>query len=311
VLTGRENIVINAAVLGMSKAEIGRRFDQIVEFSGLEQFIDMPVQSYSSGMAVRLGFAVAAHLEPDSLLVDEVLAVGDLAFRMKCQARIQELKQDGVAIVLVSHNLHTISHVCTRAITLEHGRVIYDGETEAAIEAYRSSLMTSEAGAGAHSGSGTIRIVAVETLNGAGAQQHDFNMGDALRLRVHYQADEPVDHPVFNLTIQVAGGHQVTGIRTDSDGLQLGTLYGAGYLDIVIDNFNLLPNVYSIDAVIFQRDGFTFYDRINRVAHVKVRGRADIIGTTYLPHTWHNLPHSEIVDPNLLISANGQLHNTP
>ncbi len=121
LLTGRENVYVNASILGVRKREIDRLFDRIVEFAGVADAIDMPVQSYSSGMVVRLGFAIAAHLEPDILLVDEVLSVGDLAFRTKCQVRIQEMKQKGVAIVLVSHNLHTISHVCTRALTLTRG----------------------------------------------------------------------------------------------------------------------------------------------------------------------------------------------
>src|SRR5690606_16111974 len=125
ILTGRENIYVYASVLGLSKAETDRRFDEIVEFSGIGEFIDMPVQSYSSGMTVRLGFSVAAHLDPDILLVDEVLAVGDMAFKTKGQVRIQELRENGVAIILVSHNLHTISHVCNRAIVFEKGQVIF------------------------------------------------------------------------------------------------------------------------------------------------------------------------------------------
>ncbi len=139
VLTGRENIFINASILGISQSEIKRRYDEIVEFSGIKEFIDMPVQSYSSGMTVRLGFSIAAHLEPDILLVDEVLAVGDLAFRTKCQVRIQELKEKGVGIILVSHNLHTVSHICSRAITLERGQIIYDGDTGRAIDVYRAT----------------------------------------------------------------------------------------------------------------------------------------------------------------------------
>ena len=124
ILTGRENIYVYASVLGLSKAETDRRFDEIVEFSGIGEFIDMPVQSYSSGMTVRLGFSVAAHLDPDILLVDEVLAVGDMAFKKKGPVRLQELRVNGVAIILVSHNLHTISHVCNRAIVFEKGQVI-------------------------------------------------------------------------------------------------------------------------------------------------------------------------------------------
>ena len=141
VLSGRENIYVNASVLGFSKKEIDQLFDKIVGFSELGEFIEMPVQSYSSGMAVRLGFSVAAHLEPDILLVDEVLAVGDLAFKTKCQVRIQELMNSGVAIILVSHNLHTISHVCNRAITFDKGMVLFEGDTELAIDAYRASLI--------------------------------------------------------------------------------------------------------------------------------------------------------------------------
>lgn len=288
VLTGRENIYVNASVLGLTKVEIDRRFDEIVAFSGIEEFIDMPVQSYSSGMMVRLGFSVAANLEPDILLVDEVLSVGDLAFRTKCQLRIQELKRNGVAIIFVSHNLHTVSHLCTRAITFERGKVIYDGDTEQAIDAYRSSLIKNNelAADQLRAGTGEISIKSMEVLNEVGEVQKEFGVGEYVKLRLHYIAHKPVINPTFNVTMHVLNSHQVTGMRTDVDGVLSGTLDGEGGIYLVIPNLNLLPNIYTMDAVLFHQDGYTFYDRVNNIAHIKVKGGLDVNGTAYLPHTW-------------------------
>jgi lipopolysaccharide transport system ATP-binding protein len=297
ILTGRENVYVNASILGISKAEIDRRFDEIVDFSGIEEFIDMPVQSYSSGMTVRLGFAIAANLDPDILLVDEVLAVGDLAFKTKCQLRIQEMKQNGVAIVFVSHNLHAISHVCNRAITMEKGRVIYDGGTEEAIDVYRASLIKSNAKLETllRAGTGEIKVTSVEVLNANNMLQDEYDTGDPVKLRIHYKADKPVHNPVFNLTINVLNDQQVTGIRTDLDDFHSGLLVGEGYIDVLIPNLFLLPNIYTIDAVIFHEDGFTFYDRVNNIYQLRVRGGLHVNGTTYIPHTWKINTTSNVV----------------
>lgn len=288
VLTGRENIQVNAAVLGISGKELARRFDEIVEFSGIEEFIDMPVQSYSSGMVVRLGFSVAAHLEPDVLLVDEVLAVGDLAFKTKCQLRIQELKDRGVAIIFVSHNLHAVSHVCTRAVTLERGQVIFDGDTEDAIDAYRASLTKMNKGLEneIRAGTGEVRIRRVQVLDASDTVRNEFEIAEFAKIRIHYSAEEPVTNPVFNVAMHVLNSHQVTGIRTDVDDVQIGTLHGAGHIDITIPNLNLLPNMYTVDAVVFHQNGFTFYDRVNLAAELKVRGGLLVNGTAFLPHSW-------------------------
>ena len=156
-------------MLGIPREDIRKRMDHIVEFANLRDFIDMPVKHYSSGMYVRLGFAVAIEMDPDILLVDEVLSVGDLAFRTKCQVRINEMKERGVAIILVSHNLHTISHVCTRGVAIDRGRVLFDGDTETAIDVYRESLIARNgkaAAEGLRGGTGEIRIARVEVLAG-------------------------------------------------------------------------------------------------------------------------------------------------
>jgi lipopolysaccharide transport system ATP-binding protein len=289
LLTGRENIYVNASILGVSKQEIDRFFEAIVSFAGIEESIDMPVQSYSSGMTVRLGFSIAAHLDPDILLVDEVLSVGDLAFRAKCQVRIQELKQRGVAIVLVSHNLHTISHVCTRAITFDRGHVIFDGDTEAAIDAYRGSLIRKnvEIEHSVRAGTGEIRAVRVGVLNARGQDQVQFEVGESVTLRTHFVARARVQAPVFNVMLHVLHGEAVTGIRTDVDGVTVTSLEGEGYVDLRIPNLNLLPNVYTVDVAIFHRDGYTFYDKLNNVASIKIGGGRLVNGTTFLPHSWH------------------------
>lgn len=288
VLTGRENIYVNAALMGFSKKEINKRFDEIVAFSGLNEFLDMPVQSYSSGMVVRLGFSVAAFLEPDVLLVDEVLSVGDLAFRTKCQLRIQELRNAGVAIIIVSHNLHTISHLCPRSITLEKGKIIYDGDTETAIDLYRTSLLKTYKNFDdpVRGGTGEIRVQKVEILNNLGEHQEFFDVGEKVTIRLHYHADKVVTNPIFNIAIHVLNSHQVTGIRTDVDGVKTGNLEGDGYIDIEIPNFYLLPNAYTIDAIIFHSDGYTFYDRLNNANNLIIKGGNEINGIAYLVHSW-------------------------
>src|SRR5205823_13116269 len=135
-LTGRENIYLQGAIMGMRRAEIAARFDDIVEFAGVEPFIDTPVKRYSSGMNARLGFAIAAHLNPDVLLIDEVLAVGDLAFQEKCQARMKQFRNEGAAIVFVSHNLAAVAQLCSKVLLLESGRVARLGPPAEAIAQY-------------------------------------------------------------------------------------------------------------------------------------------------------------------------------
>ena len=297
VLTGRENLYVNASILGFSNQEIERRFDEIVAFSGIEEFIDMPVRSYSSGMIVRLGFSVAANLEPDILLVDEVLSVGDLAFRAKSQLRIQELKNAGVAIIVVSHNLHTISHVCTRAITLEKGNIIYDGNTDDAIDAYRTSIMKTnrDLEKELRAGTGEVQIKKIDLLNIAGAVKSEFETTDGITARLYYETYKPVHNPVINLTIHVLNGQQVTGIRTDVDGVNTGSLNGSGYLDVYFPQINLLPGIYTVDGALFHSDGFTYYDRVTKINHFKINGGLDINGSVFIPHEWviNNTAHQE------------------
>ncbi len=300
ILTGRENIYVNAAVLGIAKSSIDKKFDEILDFSGIEEFIDTPVQSYSSGMKVRLGFAIAINMNPDILLVDEVLAVGDMDFRSKCRQRIQELVQKDVAIILVTHNMQTVSTLCPRAIVLEKGKMIFDGDVSPAIDVLRTSMTSGKETKAVNIGTGEIKISRFEVLNSLNMVQDEFNVGDNVKFRIHYKVSKPVENPAFQVGITGLGDSQVTGIRGDVDGLQLGVLAEDGYVDIDIKNFNLLPNIYSMNAGITHSDGFVFYDKRERIGELKIVGGHQVNGTIYLPHKWDCVKLSD--NPSQIIS---------
>ncbi len=189
-LTGRENVYLNGAILGMNRAEIAAKFDQIVDFSGIEQFIDTPVKRYSSGMRVRLAFAVAAHLDPEILIIDEVLAVGDAGFQEKCLNKMEESARAGRTILFVSHNLTAVQTLCNRGIVLTHGRLGFDGVQTDAIAHYHQtaeSKTASVAGRGDRSGTGHVCVTRVEVLNQTGEPVNTVASGDAISIRLHYQ----------------------------------------------------------------------------------------------------------------------------
>ena len=182
-LSGRENIYLNAAILGMRKAEIKRKFDAIVEFSGVEQFVDTPVKHYSSGMYVRLAFAVAAHLEPEILIVDEVLAVGDIAFQNKCLGKMEEIAHEGRTVLFVSHNMGAISNLCTSVMWLEQGKLVAHGEVQSTISAYlKSSSVTSDTDSKhwRRHGTGEAQITEVNLLDCDGNKCAIFRMGETI-----------------------------------------------------------------------------------------------------------------------------------
>ena len=198
-LTGRENIFLSGAILGMRKSEIARQFDAIVDFAEVEQFIDTPTKRYSSGMYTRLAFAVAAHLEPEILLVDEVLAVGDAAFQKKCLGKMEEVSGEGRTVFFVSHNTQAVRQLCTRGILLEHGRVVADGPTDSTLAVYNQRLreMRVDAETGVNNpenrrGSGAVRFTAVSVEDLEGNERYTFPMGDTIRMRLSYVVHAPM-----------------------------------------------------------------------------------------------------------------------
>jgi ABC-2 type transport system ATP-binding protein/lipopolysaccharide transport system ATP-binding protein len=208
-LTGRENVYLNGAILGMSRRDITRRFDQIVDFSGVERFLDTPVKRYSSGMYLRLAFAVAAHLEPDVLVVDEILAVGDAEFQRKCLGRMQEAEQEGRTLIFVSHDLGSLTRICARSLWLDRGRVLDSGPTPEIVRSYLSSSPAGADEGGAHIQSGPI------TVRGVRVRPAEENTGPALmrgdRLRIEVDFDVTEETPGLDMAIVVtsAGGARV------------------------------------------------------------------------------------------------------
>ena len=254
-LTGRENIFLNAAVVGLSEAETKAKFESIVAFSELGDFIDMPVKHYSSGMYMRLGFSVAIHIRPDILIVDEILAVGDQAFQAKCIDAIIDLKRRGTTIIIVSHNINMIRTLCSHLVWLEKGKVVAAGPTDEIAPQY---IEFSYAREGRQlkivdferRGDQTIELTAVRLLDSTGNAQQVFQTGDALTIEMAYFAHRPVPNPEFGLAIHRQDGVHVNGPNTQLAGLDVGTITGAGVIRYEIKSLALLPARYLITAAI-------------------------------------------------------------
>ena len=212
-LTGRENIYLNGAILGMKRAEIAKKYDEIVEFSGVERFLETPVKRYSSGMFVRLGFAVAAHLDPDVLLVDEVLAVGDTEFQRKCLGKMRDAASEGRAVIFVSHNLAAVQRLCSRALLIEGGRIEIDGSPEQVVESYMAITRPGSGGGVANIpnnvdrvGSGEARVRRVVLHDAAGNPVDTVGFGQPLRVTATYEVLEPLADVCFEVAIFSADG---------------------------------------------------------------------------------------------------------
>jgi ABC-2 type transport system ATP-binding protein len=213
-LSGRDNVYLNGAILGLSKKQLDDRFDDIVDFSGISQFIDSPVKNYSSGMYVRLGFSVAINVDPDVLLIDEVLAVGDAEFQQRCTDKIVDLKAQGRTIVVVSHSMESVRNLCDQVALLEHGRLVTVGRAVDVIDEYLVDVFHDEefdATDGARWGSGEIRIDRAELLGSDDRRVNLVQTGDELVVRMHYPAHESVRQPVFGIGIHAADGAYVAG----------------------------------------------------------------------------------------------------
>lgn len=287
LLTGRENLFINGAILGMTKKELVKRFDDIVDFADIGAFIDTPVKNYSSGMFVRLGFAIAVHCRPDVLLVDEVLAVGDLAFQARCREKIRQVRRDGVTIFLVSHNMHTISHLCDRTIFLNYGEQVYTGDTSRAIDIYRQHQQDQGQKQLADFSRKGMRITGLEILDRNNRKKGDFHTGDYVKFRIHLYSKPRLKDPIISVSIYNESGDVVTAIRNDADNISAGEFQGKGYIDLEINKLNLLPDVFTLNVTLLDADGFTFYDRIEGAAKIRIPGGKKVHGVLYLPHQWH------------------------
>jgi lipopolysaccharide transport system ATP-binding protein len=264
-LTGRENVYLNGTIMGMRKREIDSKFDQIVEFSGVKEFIDTPVKKYSSGMYSRLGFSVAAHMDPDILLVDEILSVGDAAFQAKCANKIRELLTSGATIVLISHQLNMIQSLCKRVILLQNGKMLIDGHIDDVLPLYQNIIyksnenelkqkMTQINDQVRVDNSPLVDIVQVTFSDPAKVNKENFKVGEPVTINVEYQAREKIEEPLFTLEIIRSDGVLCCFSRTDECGLKVGSLQGKGQVTINMDKPTLAPGIYMIKLSIWDRD---------------------------------------------------------
>ena len=267
-LSGRENVYLNGAILGLSQKELRRRFDEIVDFAGVESFIDEPVKNYSSGMYVRLGFSVAINVDPDVLLVDEVLAVGDEAFQRKCNEKFSELRNEGKTIVLVSHGLGTVQTLCNRVAWFSHGNLMAVGRPKEVIDAYTDTVDVNREvegdGGRPRWGSGEGRIASLELLDRFGRSVRRVHSGDPATLRIHYEMDQPIERPVFGLSIHTLDGYEVSSPKNRDFGCVPEKLEGAGVVDLDFDALRLLHGTYDIERVAHRSQVASYLRRTQR-----------------------------------------------
>jgi lipopolysaccharide transport system ATP-binding protein len=286
-LTGRENVYLQGSIMGMRQAEIARKFDQIVEFSGISEFIDTQVKRYSSGMNARLGFSIAAHLDPDVLLVDEVLAVGDTGFQERCLTRMRALLARGIPVVFISHNLPAIVELCTRGIVIDRGSLVFDGAPAEAAAMYRQLVAASPSNAGPGGYSGPIRIAAVEIASDGHSAPGLVPSGGTLRVRICYEAAEPT-RAHFAVDIHTGEGLLCSGINTRMDLCDFGVLHGRGVVELAIPRLPLLPGCYVTSVGILNHATFEPLDLRLRAFPLTVSSPRPDFGLVYVERGWEH-----------------------
>lgn len=266
-LSGRDNVFLNGSLMGFSRRDMQARMDEIVDFAEIGDFIDMEVKHYSSGMYTRLAFAVATTVDPDVLLTDEVLAVGDEAFQRKCMERIYRFRQIGKTIVFVSHALETVRQLCDHAVWLDRGAARMVGPTGEVIDAYLADVNRQErdriadqqgrsvehesADAGRRVGSREVEIVRVDLLDAAGRERRVFEPHEPLTIRMRYVAHQPVAHPVFGVGLYHESGFWLMGPNSAFAGLDIPRVEGSGYVDYTLPELPLLSGRYLLSVTVY------------------------------------------------------------
>lgn len=284
-LTGRENVFLNASILGMSRRDIEARFDEIVGFAELESFIDEQVKHYSSGMYIRLGFAVAINVEPDVLLVDEVLAVGDEAFQQKCLERVRQLQRDGRTIMFVSHAADLMRRICDRIMVLERGVPITVADPESAILTFREHLLGDRLPEGAvlehgHVVTKQVRLTDVVIDGDGDDDRRHLRPDEPIKVHVAYETDGPVDDVAIALAIHDSQDVFVYGCNTDVLGQRIDQLEGSGWITFELDPV-LVDNTYSVAIGAHSHDVLTEYDYV-KGPRFQVLGAGGVVGIANL-----------------------------
>ena len=290
-LTGRENVYLNGSLLGMRRREIRSKLDRIVDFAGVSAFIDTPVKRYSSGMYLRLGFAIAAHLDPDILLLDEVLAVGDAEFQSRCLERINQLRQAGTTIVFVSHNLGAIEKLCDRVFLLRHGEIFRSGPARYVISEYEHMLtsMPARTAKGLIDVHGTpaVQIVSVFFYNSEGLRTTMFATGDAARVEVELMVNSPIEDVLVEVYFYSIFGNIHSHFSTDVDGSKLDLQKGRCVLEFYCPELPFEVAAFNIETSI-KRYGSSFNEHIDykHTGSINITRGKPVHGAFYTPHTW-------------------------
>jgi ABC-type polysaccharide/polyol phosphate transport system ATPase subunit len=322
-ISGRENVYINGIMLGLTKREIAHRFDEIVEFAELQAFIDAPVKTYSSGMYMRLGFAVAIHVDPDVLLVDEVLAVGDEGFTHKCLDKFGEFKRRGKTILLVTHSLSLVERFCDEALWLDGGKVRGSGDPKRVVDAYLTDVSKSEEKELAHTeakvqdpeskaesqqpvvqspavedmtrqdegrwGSREVEITGVTLKGPQGEPGHIFQSGERVSIHLKVRAHQPTSDFVFGIGIYSADGVNCYGTNTNLEAFTSEEIQGDGEVTFAVDSLDLVEGTYKLDVAVHKRDGYP-YDYHRLLYTFRIKSRTKEVGIYRPRHTWSFSP---------------------
>jgi ABC-type polysaccharide/polyol phosphate transport system ATPase subunit len=280
-LTGRENVSLYGRILGLTRRDVESRFADIVDFAGIGAAIDQPVKQYSSGMQLRLGFAVAAHLEPDILLVDEAIAVGDAGFQYRCVERMSQLVREGRTLVFVSHDMSAIETLCRRAIVLSEGAIAFEGSAREAVAMYLNGVHNDRlAGVNGHSGvvAQQLEIVQTSVRDSSGREVDTVAAGEPMSVRIHYNAPEPVQRPIFNIGL-VDGRIGCFALASMlRDGGSPESIAGDGYVECTFEGLPLLPRVYEIWCGVRGELGYGNLVAWQRLRLFRVTGDGDARG---------------------------------
>jgi ABC-type polysaccharide/polyol phosphate transport system ATPase subunit len=323
-ISGRENVAINGIMLGLSRRQVEERFDAIVAFAEMQDFIDAPVKTYSSGMYMRLGFSVAIHVEPDVLLIDEVLAVGDEAFTRKCLDKISEFHRRGRTILIVTHALGLVEKMCDEVLWLRHGRVADRGDPKRVIDAYLTYVAGGEeallrAGpaaplqpeappsGGAASpaegseragrwGSREVEITSVRLLDAAGTERHVYAPGETVHVALRVRARAPVLDFVFGVGLFTASGTSVYGTNTDLEGFEPRRFEGDAEVTLTLRELRLVEGTYLVDVAAHRRDG-TPYDYHRALYTFRVKSHTKDVGVYRPVHEWSFTGPVEVAAP--------------
>lgn len=322
-LSGRENVFVTGVVSGLRRKEVAERFDDIVAFAELESFIDSPLRTYSTGMQMRLAFAVAAHINPDILLIDEVLAVGDLSFQEKCLERIRHFKEDGTAILLVSHDMNVVRELCDQAIWLREGHIVSRGSPNAVVGQYSASMRYGndqrqrearfrEDGNGleldkTRFGSLEMEIRDVRLMDGLGQEVDSVLAGAPLRVEIDYYAPEPITAPIVGVTLTRADNLICYDTSSAADGLILPTVEGAGRMELVLERLDLGAGSYFVDVGVYKSDWSYTYDYHWHVYPLQVNAPPGEKGVIHAPHRWKLEQERVPVARERAISSNNSL----